>query len=169
MKTTYSWRPAKRLPLPPPNRKLLKKLICRTAELAGLPAQDDWVADIRFVGDRTMAKMNADFVGHEGTTDVITFSYFDDMDSFFPGDVGVELLICMEVAMREGMARQDSSFAEEMALYIAHGFLHASGEDDLSPAPRRRMRQREAEVMAQLRQEFDLETIFGTTENPLTA
>ncbi len=159
MKTTYSWRPGKHTRTTI-DRTQLKRLIVRAAELAGLPAADDWTADVRFVCDRTMARANREFVGHEGTTDVITFSYFDDPESFFPGDVGVELLICIDVAKREGEQREDSSFGEELALYISHGFLHASGEDDLTPGPRRRMRRREREVMTVLRREFDLGTVF---------
>ncbi len=101
-----------------------------------------------------MAKANAAYVGHEGTTDVITFSYFDDPESLFPGDVALELLVCAEVAEREGAARNDSSFAHELALYIAHGCLHAVGEDDLEPVARRRMRKQERKLMAHLVPEF---------------
>lgn len=160
MKTTFSWRPAK-TETAKPDRKNLNALLRRSAELAGLPVADDWQATVRFIADPAMAKANEEYVGHEGTTDVITFSYFDDPESLFPGDVAVELLICTDVARREGEAREDSSFAEELALYVSHGFLHASGEDDLTPGPRRRMRRREAEVMQALRAEFDLNAVFG--------
>ncbi len=111
---------------------------------------------VYFVDDAEMARANADYVGHQGTTDVITFSYFDDPESLFPGDVALELLIGVEVAAREGAARADSSFEAELALYVAHGCLHAAGEDDLAPGPRRRMRRREREVMAHLIPEFAL-------------
>ncbi len=126
----------------------------------GLPKDFNWDLDIRFVGDRTMAKANAEFVGHQGTTDVITFSYFDDPDSMFPGDSAVELLICLDAAMREGAKRVTSSYSREVVLYIVHGLLHANGEDDLEPVPRRRMRQREREVLAVLEREFDFSAIF---------
>ncbi len=109
-----------------------------------------------------MARANADYVGHQGSTDVITFSYFDDPETLFPGDVGVELLICMDVAMREGTRREDSSFGQEMTLYILHGFLHAAGYDDLTPEARRGMRRGERRGMAKLRSEFDLDELFGT-------
>ena len=106
-----------------------------------------------------MAGINWNFLRHEGTTDVITFSYFDDGD-VEPGDTGVELVVCGDAARREGAARRDSSYAEEMTLYIVHGFLHAAGEDDLDPVSAKRMRRREKEVMAVLRREFPLEEIF---------
>ena len=109
MKTRYRWKPSKLHPMPNPDRGLLGKLICRAAELAGLPVAQDWQASVWFVGGRSMARANADYVGHQGETDVITFSYFDDPESLFPGDVAVELLICIDVALKEGNQRADSS------------------------------------------------------------
>ena len=110
---------------PRPKRNELTRLARRAAELAGLPADFDWDLDIRFVGDRTMAQANAEFVGHEGTTDVITFSYFDDPGSLFPGEAAVELLICLDAARREGEKRADSSYSREVVLYIVP--LRAAG------------------------------------------
>jgi probable rRNA maturation factor len=128
--------------------------------LAGLPDDFDWELDVRFVGDRAMTLANREYVGHEGTTDVITFSYFDDPDSLFPGEAAVELIICIDAALREGAAREDSSYPREMALYLVHGLLHSAGEDDLSPGPRRRMRRREREVLGELEKEFDFAAVF---------
>ncbi len=162
MKTTYSWRPGTATAAAVNiDRKAMNRLLRRTAELAGLPAEEDWCAAVRFVGDRAMIRANAEYVGHEGTTDVITFSYFDDPESLFTGDVAVEKLVCADVGLGECRKRKDSDFAGELTLYIAHGFLHAAGEDDLTPGPRRRMRRREREVMAALRREFDLNRVFG--------
>lgn len=105
-----------------------------------------------------MADINRRFVGHDGDTDVISFVY--------PGeDIAVELFICMDVAAREGAERNDSSYSAEMVLYLVHGILHAAGEDDLDPAPRRRMRRREAELIRELRREFDFSGIFPPREN----
>ena len=160
MKIHYRWKPSKLHPMPNPERTGLGKLIRRAAELAGLPVENDWLASVHFVGGRSMAKANADYVGHQGETDVITFSYFDDPESLFPGDVAVELLICIDVALKEGSQRDDSSYAEELALYILHGFLHSAGYDDLTPEARRGMRRGERRGMAVLREEFDLAAIF---------
>lgn len=146
--------------LPRPKKKELSRLVERAAVLAGLPDDFDWELDVRFVGDRAMTVANREYVGHEGTTDVITFSYFDDPDSLFPGEAAVELIVCIDAALREGAAREDSSYSREMALYLVHGLLHSAGEDDLSPGPRRRMRRREREVLGELEQEFDFAAIF---------
>jgi len=118
------------------------------------------VLNVLFLGSRAMAKANAECVGHQGPTDVITFSYLDDPESCFDGDCGVELLVCTDVAAKEGAERPDSSYGKELALYIAHGFLHASGEDDLTEKAAKKMRRREKEVMLQLEQEFDINEAF---------
>lgn len=132
----------------------------RAAKLAKLPDTGDWELNICFVGDRAMTKANAEFVGHAGSTDVITFSYFDDLESVFPGEAAVELIICADAAVREGEKRVNSSYSREMVLYLVHGLLHSAGEDDLTPEARRKMRRKEREVMSKLEREFDFAQIF---------
>lgn len=144
-----------------PDRAKLKALILRAIDLVKLPVDFDWVLNIRFVGDRTMAAANWEFVGHEGSTDVITFSYFDDLSSLFPGDPAIELIICLDAARREGEARRDSSYSREAVLYIVHGLLHSAGEDDLAEKTRKRMRAEERRVMTVLAEEFNFDEVFG--------
>ncbi len=139
--------------------KNLKKFAARAVELAHLP-EGDWIFSINFLDDKKMAKANEEYLGHEGTTDVITFSYLDDMESVFPGDIGLELLICSDFAEREGNRRKKSTFKRELALYIVHGVLHAANYDDLSPAPRKLMRNAEHRLMKKLAEEFDFEELF---------
>ncbi|MEG1979691.1 MAG: rRNA maturation RNase YbeY, partial [Victivallaceae bacterium] len=136
----------------------------RLIELSRVADNPEWIFNVIFVNDKVMTRLNNECVGHEGTTDVITFSYVDDMSSLFPGDTAVELFICADVAMREGDKRVDSSYARELTLYMAHGLLHASGEDDLDEKSRHRMRRREREVMKQIEAEFDLSKIFPESD-----
>lgn len=107
-----------------------------------------------------MAGYNADIVGHEGTTDVITLSWFDDPEGLFPGDPELLLIVNPDAAAREGAERQDSSYSYEVALYIVHGMLHAAGEDDLDDESRLSMRAAEKRVMDQLLCSFDPAELF---------
>ena len=107
-----------------------------------------------------MAQYNADIVGHEGTTDVITLSWFDDPEGLFPGDPELLLIVNPDAAAREGAERQDSGYSYEVALYIVHGMLHAAGEDDLAEETRRSMRAAEKRIMDQLVKKFSLEELF---------
>ncbi|MBE6357290.1 MAG: rRNA maturation RNase YbeY [Lentisphaerae bacterium] len=149
--------------LPVPGKKELRKFAHAAAAAAGLPVDPAWDLNLLFVNDRSMARYNAELVGHEGTTDVITFSYFDSGEDYLPGDTMIELIINPDAAVREG-ARRPGGYSYEMALYIVHGLLHSAGEDDLSPAPRRRMRRREKECLEILEKEFDFNTLFPETK-----
>lgn len=146
--------------MPPPSRKQIRKMTARAVELAGLNLPENALVSLNFVGDRMMAHVNLEYVGHTGTTDVISFCYCEDDMFDIEDEVAVELFICADTARREGEARKDSSYAREMVLYIVHGLLHAAGEDDLSPEPRRRMRRRERQVMKKLEEDYDFNKIF---------
>lgn len=145
--------------MPHPAAIKLRRLTRRAAELAGLTTDFPWDLEISFVNDRAMAVYNEEIVGHTGTTDVITMSYFDDPEGLFPGDIALELIVNPFAALREGTKRP-GGYAREIVLYIVHGMLHAAGEDDLDPVARRRMRKREREVMSQLAVEYNFEEIF---------
>ena len=149
--------------LPAPDRRELRRFAAAAAAAAGLPAEPEWECNILFVNDAKMAELNFDLLGHEGTTDVITFSYFDDGMPYEAGETMVELIINPDAAAREGAVRE-GGYATEMALYIVHGLLHSAGEDDLSPGPRARMRRRERECLAQLEKEFDFKKLFPETK-----
>ena len=143
------------------NQRKLKKFIEDAAAIAPLPVAHDWILNVIFLDDGKMAEANSEYVGHEGTTDVITFSYLDDMDSIFPGDIGLELFVCADVAARVGARRKDSYFEREIALYIVHGILHAAGYDDLCPADRRKMRYHERRLLTQLAEKYDFHDFFS--------
>ncbi len=134
----------------------------RTVGLCGLNLTANQGVNLIFAGDRAMARINRDFVGHEGTTDVITFNYLEADEPPEEDETAVELVICPDVAWREGAARPDSSYGRELALYIVHGILHCSGHDDLEPELRRKMRGAERRVMKSLAREFDFDEIFPT-------
>ena len=162
MKTTYSFRSARR---PVPSKKLLHRAMFDAAAAAGLPVEGDWEFKVWFLDDEAMAEAHVDIMDVEGTTDVITMAYLEEPEALFPGDMGLELLICVPFAEREGAERANSSFADELMLYIVHGCLHAAGEDDLTDEARVSMRRREAEVMSQMRGSYDFTEIFPCTVN----
>ncbi len=134
-------------------------LMRRIVEIAKLDISENQTISISFVGPKTIAKVNKDFVNHSGLTDVISFDY---RDPYFPyeNDFAAELIIHPGMAVRESAVRKNSSFAYEMVLYLVHGILHIAGENDLSPKERTRMRKRERFVIKKLQKEFIFESIF---------
>ena len=157
MKTTYSFRSKRR---PVPNKKLLHRAMSDAARLAELPVDGDWEFKIWFLDDEAMADAHVEIMDVPGTTDVITMAYLEEPEALFPGDMGLELLICVPFAEREGAERPDSSYADEMMLYLVHGCLHAAGINDLTEADRKIMRRRESEVIAELKKNYIFSEIF---------
>ena len=157
-KIQYKWKNQSH---PKPRRSKLQNFAVRAAHYARLPEEFGWVLSVEFVNDNIMAKRNWDLLGHEGTTDVITFCYFDDeFPEMLEGETAIELIVNPDAAAREGAERPESSYSYEVALYIVHGMLHAAGEDDLEEETRRSMRAAEKRVMDALALDFSFETLF---------
>jgi probable rRNA maturation factor len=134
-------------------------MIEKTCNICGLlDKNSDFSIAVNFVDTDTICRINEEFVGHKGTTDVISFNYTVKGD-ICPDDINAELFICTDTA--ELVAKRlKKKFSDEITLYLVHGILHVSGEDDLTPADRRRMRRLERKVLAELRKSFDFNMIF---------
>ena len=131
----------------------------RITELADLKLSQNQIISISFVGPRTIARINKEFVNHTGLTDVISFDYRDDSE-IYDNDVVGELIIHPGMAISAAAGREKSSFAYEMVLYLVHGILHIVGENDLVPKERTRMRRKERQIIKKLQYEFSFEEIF---------
>ena len=158
MKAVTIWRAGKRFPAP--SRARLRRMTAAAAELAGLRDVPGGVC-VSFLSPAGIERVNEDFLGHHGPTDVISFDYraeddpgfSDETDAFEVSDdaaPSVELIVCPAVAYEQAVKR-GLPYAEEVALYVAHGLLHAAGYDDLNPKAKRVMRRAEKRVMAGLR------------------
>jgi len=107
-----------------------------------LPAGELSVA---FLTDPALTRLHADFLDDPSRTDVITFP---------PATPGHEQAgeICISVdTARTYAAQHDHAFAEELTLYLVHGYLHLAGYDDHAPLTRKQMRGAERQALAALR------------------
>ena len=158
MKAVTIWRAGKCFPAP--SRARLRRMTAAAAELAGLHDVPGGVC-VSFLSPAGIERVNEDFLGHHGPTDVISFDYraeddpgfaeeTDVFDASDDADPSVELIVCPAVAYEQAVKR-GLPYAEEVALYVAHGLLHAAGYDDLNPKAKRVMRRAEKRVMAGLR------------------
>lgn len=134
-------------------RKILLKLLEVILEL---PTYD---LTIQLVSASAMARLNQEALGHEGSTDVITFDYSSDASE--PGLTG-ELFICVEEAVSQSLSFK-THWCSEMVRYCVHGILHLQGYDDLKPAPRRKMKQMENRLVSRLTKEFTLSKLQRKT------
>jgi len=95
---------------------------------------------IVFMTDDALAQLHADFLDDPTPTDVITFEGTPEL-----GTAGE---ICVSADRAAAFAAEhDHDFAQELTLYLVHGWLHLAGYDDLRPALKRQMRAAEARAM----------------------
>jgi probable rRNA maturation factor len=98
---------------------------------------------VAFLSDRALAKLHGEFLDDPTPTDVITFE----------GDpaVGVAGEICVSADAATRQAGRGQAFADELTLYVVHGWLHLAGYDDLKPLLKKEMRRAEARAMGLVR------------------
>ncbi len=95
------------------------------------------------MSDESLAKLHEQFLNDPTPTDVITFPGDSDMD--FSGE------ICISVDRAKAVCEMhNNSLAEEITLYLVHGWLHLAGFDDIHEQDRQDMRKAEAETMQML-------------------
>lgn len=110
------------------------------AAVAGIA---DCTVAVRLVGDATSGALHAAHFSDPEPTDVMSFpdGCVDPEDGRLRlGDLAVNV----ELAAREGARRRPGLTAarattEECALYVVHGLLHLLGDDDTTPAKRKKM------------------------------
>ncbi len=126
--------------------RALRALVAAVLDDLGLDAE----VGIHLVSAREMAKVNWDFLRHEGSTDVITFDHGSTTERLHG-----ELFI--SVADAVGQAEEfGTTWDEELARYVIHGLLHLRGYDDLEPAKRRVMKRHENRLVRKFAEKHPL-------------
>ena len=113
---------------------------------------------VALVDNGTIHDLNRRYLQHDFETDVLSFlldSELADLSQLpIPPDAprGTGKRLDGEIIVSVEMACQTAEKyhwrpEDELTLYVVHGLLHLCGYDDRSEAERRRMRQREHEVL----------------------
>lgn len=97
---------------------------------------------VAIISDTAIAKIHVQFMGIEGSTDVITFEHG-------------EIVVSADTA-RTAAVRFRHPIEHELALYTIHGFLHLNGFDDLAAAPAARMHRVQRRVLREVLQQLPL-------------
>lgn len=79
---------------------------------------------ISFINDEDMIELNNKHLHHEGSTDIITFTYEADLQK-----LDGEILICVEEAKRQARVYKVKLLSELNRL-VFHGLLHLAGYKD---------------------------------------
>lgn len=111
----------------------------------------EWRLGIHLVGARAMAVLNGRWLGHEGSTDVITFDHRESPGESLHG----ELFVSVDDAVRQA-GEYGTTPALELVRYTVHGVLHLQGYDDRDGASRRVMKQVEDRWVKRLAGRFPL-------------
>ena len=98
-------------------------------------------ASIAIVDDDTIQQLNAQRLGHDWPTDVISF-VLDQTDSSVEGEVIASAETASKVCRAAGWNARD-----ELLLYVVHGLLHVAGMDDVELDDGQAMRQVERECL----------------------
>lgn len=109
------------------NRKRLKKAIAQTLDENGVKSPVE--VSIAIVGDRKMAKLNKDFRGKDGTTNILSFPLQEGEKTIIPSD-GIarlgDIVISYPVLIKES-ADEDMLVDDRAEMLIKHGLLHLMG------------------------------------------
>ena len=128
------------------------------AELAAVAMNAESLPDstqlsITLVAAERMADLNAQYMGKEGPTDVLSFPIEDFSEGLSerletePPLLLGDIVICPSVVLGNATAA-GVAFADEMALMVVHGLLHLLGRDHQIDEEAEAMEQREREIMA---------------------
>ena len=126
---------------------VLRDFRAQVVRLLRRAAPDEWAGgelSLAVVDGREMTRLNRQFTGRRGQTDVLAFPLADGLASG-PLMVG-EIVVNASLAAREARARGALPM-HELMLYALHGALHLAGYDDHSPRDRKAMYSREEEML----------------------
>lgn len=99
-------------------------------------------------GAAGMRRLNEQWLGHRGATDVITFD-LGDGKAARTGVASGQVNVCWPIAQRQAKLRGVKAEVE-LLLYVVHGVLHLLGYDDHRQAAATRMHRREDEMLGEL-------------------
>lgn len=129
--------------------KQVRQLVEFFLKQAGMHKNIEWdevsVVLVDDIGSRDINKLH---LGHDYATDVISFN-FDPIPGVTSSGACGEIVVNVEQARR--MGNRFNGFDHELALYLAHGCDHLSGEDDATLTQRRSMRRRELRWLKQVK------------------
>lgn len=125
-----------------------------TRILNALGCPDETELSITIVGDRTIHRLNREYLGKDRPTNVISFSLQEgEFGNVAPHALG-DVVISADTAAREGESGGWSGY-ERLIFLLLHGILHLTGYDHerSGEAEAARMERKEQEIWKLLQKE----------------
>ena len=104
--------------------------------------------EVAILGAAGMRRLNEEWLGHEGPTDVITFD-LGEGEARRTGAAAGQVNVCWPIAQRQARLRGVRPEVE-LLLYVVHGVLHLLGYDDQGRAAAGRMHGKEDEMLGEM-------------------
>ncbi|MDP2921902.1 MAG: rRNA maturation RNase YbeY [Candidatus Omnitrophota bacterium] len=120
------------------------KITERAGAVLSAMSEPDAELSLVFVNDMYIRNLNWKYRRIDSATDVLAFPMRDSRG--LSGSILGDVVISVETARREAKKRK-KDFQEELDLYLAHGILHLLGYDDEKPRARKKMREKEKELL----------------------
>jgi len=131
----------------------------------------DYELGLHLVTAAEMARVNKSFLGHEDSTDVITFDHREAerragarrsvplqgrrTRKHSETSLHGEIFLCLDDAVAQARLF-DTAWQSELARYLLHGLLHLHGFGDMTPAARRQMKRQENRLLRLAQRQFPL-------------
>jgi probable rRNA maturation factor len=109
--------------------------------------------DVILVDDKFMRRLNRQFTGREGTTDVLAFPLKEDNAIPVERESLGDIYVSLEQAKRQA-AQYGVGFEEEVALLVTHGLLHLLGYDHQGDKQEIGMREKEQMYLKKYRSQI---------------
>jgi len=122
--------------------------------LSALGCPEETELSVSIVGDRTIRRINRDYLGRDRATNVISFSLQEgEWAEVTPHALG-DVVISADTAVREAEAGGMDAF-ERISFLLLHGILHLCGYDHerSGQAEAAKMEQKERELFRILKKE----------------
>ena len=123
------------------HEEILARALAAAAELENV----EGFVSVLLGDDVTIAGMNKEFRGKEGSTNVLSFPPAEADPPGQPRFIG-DIALAAETIVEEAQF-QGKSFDHHAAHLVVHGFLHLLGYDHENEADASRMEARETEIM----------------------
>lgn len=120
------------------NKKIVKEIVKRIKDELELSVHS---LEFNFVTSDTMIAVNKKYLGHNYSTDIITFDYSNEKNNL-DGEIFISLPDAVENSKKYGIPTDN-----ELMRLIAHGILHLVGYDDTTAAKKKKMKIVENELV----------------------
>lgn len=126
------------------NKKLVNKLFKVIGRM--MPSFSNNEVSVALVDNRAIKRLNKKYRRQGKVTDVLSFAEIPEANKIKPGTYLGEIIIAYPYAKVQAKKRQHS-ISRELAILLAHGFLHLVGFDHLNKKDEQKMRRLEKTII----------------------